>query len=162
MESSLDQDVFVELRQLRDDPQPLLQSMERYPYTLVHGDYRDSNLAYLKPDQTVAFDWQMAARSLMTTDLTWFTGQWNYDLDAKGITKLQSYYRGRLEVYLDRRFNDIEWQAVVELGNLYNVLFTACFSAFWSKHSDDPELRHYLRMRLKQRNQQVRDGMRWL
>ena len=162
MESSLDQDVFVQLRQLRDDPQPLLDAMDRYPYTLVHGDYRNANLAYLKPDQAVAFDWQMAARSLMTVDLAWFTDQWNYLLDDKGKAKLQSYYRKRLETYLGRRFEDTVWQPMVELGNLYNILFNTCLAAFWYKHTDDPELRQFLELRLKQRNQQVRASMRWL
>ena len=158
----MDQDVFVQLNQLRNNPQPLLQAMERYPYTLVHGDYRESNLAYLKPEQPAAFDWQMAARSLMTTDLAWFIDQWNYLLDEMGKTKLRCYYRGRLETYLDRHFEDSAWKAMVELGNLYNILFTTCFSAYWFKHADDPELQQYLELRLKQRNQQVRDGMRWL
>jgi len=162
MESSLDKDVFVQLNQLRNDPQPLLDAMERYPYTLVHGDYRAANLAYLKPDQAVAFDWQMAARSLMTTDLVWFTSQWNYVLDEMGKTKLQGYYRGRLETYLGRRFEDTVWQAMVELGNLYNVIFNTCFVAYWHKHTDDSKLRQFLGMRLMQLNQQVRDGMRWL
>jgi hypothetical protein len=83
-------------------------------------------------------------------------------LDEKGKTKLERYYRERLETYLGRRFEDTVWQALFELGNLYNILFNTCFAAYWYKHTDDPELQHFLEMRLKQRNQQVRDGIRWL
>jgi hypothetical protein len=83
-------------------------------------------------------------------------------LDENGKTMLQRYYRGRLETYLNRRFDDIEWQAMVELGTLYNLLFNTCFVAYWYKHTDEPELQRFLEIRLKERNQQVRDGIRWL
>ncbi len=162
MAEQLDRDVYFELSRLRDDPQPLLKALERYPSTLIHGDYRTENLAHLESDQLVAIDWQQATRSLMTVDLAWFTSQWIPNLQAIGETKMQNDYRERLEVYLGRPFKNTVWQAMLNLGSLYNVLLSTSFLAYWSKHGDDPESRDFLEMLLKKRNQQVRDGMRWL
>jgi hypothetical protein len=161
MEELLDPDVFLQMHSLSENPQPLLEALSRYPYTLVHGDYRAENLAHLKPDHPVAFDWQNAARSLMTIDLVWFAGM-RYVRDAMGQAQAISYYRGRLETYLDAIFDDDEWQAMVDLGNLASALFVTCFRAYFSKNSDNPERRHFWELVVKERNRQVRDAMRWL
>ena len=161
METALDRDVFLGLSRLRDDPQPLFDAMNRHPFTLVHGDYRDANLAYLKLDQTVIFDWQQAARSLMTVDFAWFAGN-GYVQNTMGKTQTIQYYRRCLEAYLGRRFADMDWQAMIALGYLYNNLFITCLTAYFSIHADNPEMRASFEMDLAERNQQVRDAMRWL
>ena len=161
METALDRDVFLILRRLQDDPQPLLDAMDRYPKTLMHGDYRDANLAYMKADQTVAFDWQSAASSMMTTDLAWYIPHRSVQV-AMGKTRVIRYYRERLEGYLNKRFADMDWEAMIGLGNLHHALLIICLPAFFSVHADDPEHRAHSEKDLQETNQQVRDGMRWL
>ena len=160
MEDLLDPDVFAQMRTLIENPAPLFETLRRYPYTLLHGDYRAANLGYLKYGHPVIFDWQLAARSLMTIDLAWFAQQGEVR-DVMGQAPAISYYRGQLETYLNARFDDTEWQAMIDLGFLADALWSTCFAAYWSIHSDTPEGQRREENVVKQRNQQVRDAMRW-
>jgi len=159
MEELLDRDAFTHLKSLTENPQPLFDALSRYPYTLLHGDYRAENLAH--PDRPVAFDWQEATYSLMTIDLAWFVKQ-AYVSNTLGQRSAIDYYRTRLEAYLDRPFDDAEWQTMIDLGHLVDALRSTCFAAYWSIHSDTPEGQLWEENVVKQRNQQVRDAMRWL
>ena len=159
MEELLDSDTFSHLKSLTENPQPLFEALSRYPYTLLHGDYRAANLAH--PDQPVAFDWQEATCSLMTIDLAWFVKE-DCIQDAMGQVQAINFYRRRLETYLNSRFDDTEWRAMVDLGHLVDALRSTCFPAYWYKHTDDPNDRPGLEMEVKVRNQQVRDALRWL
>jgi hypothetical protein len=159
MRKLLDAEAFTLLKSLIENPQPLFRALSRYPYTLLHGDYRATNLAY--PDRPVAFDWQEATRSLMTIDLAWFTKQ-GFVQDAMGQAQAINFYRGRLETYLFQRFDNTAWQAMVDLGYLVDALRSTCFSAYWYKYTDDPNDRPRLEMEVKVHNQQVHDAMRWI
>jgi hypothetical protein len=159
MEALLDPDTFTHLKSLIENPQPLFEALSRYPYTLLHGDFRAANLAH--PDQPVAFDWQEATRSLMTIDLAWFIKE-DCIQDAMGQAQAIGLYRNCLEMYLNRRFDDPEWQAMVDLGYLVDALRSTCFSAYWYKHTDDPNDRPRLEMEVTVRNQQVRDALYWI
>jgi len=159
MEELLDPDAFTHLKNLIEDPQPLFEALSRHPYTLLHGDYRSENLAH--PDRPVAFDWQEAARSLMTIDLAWFAKQ-GFVQAAMGQAQAIGLYRNCLEMYLNRRFDDPEWRAMVDLGYLVDALRSTCFSAYWYKHTDDPNDRPRLERDVTVRNQQVRDALYWI
>jgi hypothetical protein len=160
MEALLEPDVFEQLHNLSENPQPLFDALTRYPYTLLHGDYRAENLAHSK--QPVAIDWQEATCSLMTIDLAWFVSQ-DFVKEAMGQAQAVNYYRQRLEGNLRSRFDDLDWRAMVELGYLVDALRATCFTAYWYKQtSDNPEDQVSLVMDIKIRNQQVREAMRWL
>jgi hypothetical protein len=159
MEELLDADVFEKLSRLSRNPLPLIAALNRYPHTLLHGDYRAENMGH--SDQPVIIDWQEATFSLMTIDLAWFVKH-DYVSDTLGQESAIGYYRTRLETYLDRHFDDAEWQAMIDLGYLMDALRATCFSAYWYKHTDDPNDRSRLEMEVTVRNQQVRDAMRWL
>jgi hypothetical protein len=161
MEELLDSDVFMQLCNLNENPHPLIKALGHYPYTLLHGDYRADNLAHLKPDRPVVLDWQTSGHSLMTIDLAWFTMQGDVH-NGMGQEQAISYYRGRLEAYLNAKFDNAEWQAMVDVGTLVNTLRSTCFHAYWYKHSESPEDRLWHEIAVKQRNQQVRDALRWL
>jgi hypothetical protein len=133
-----------------------LTGAARKAYTLFHGDYRAENLAHA--DRPVALDWQEAAYSLMTIDLAWFAKQ-GFVQQAMEQVQAISFYRERLETNLGQRFDDAEWQVMVDLGYLVDALRSTCFSAYWYKHSDDPNDRPRLEMDVKIRNQQVRDAL---
>jgi len=159
METLLDKDVFAQMQSLTENPQPLTKVLSRYPYTLLHGDYRTENLAY--NDDPIALDWQEAASSLMTIDLAWFIKGRDV-LNAMGLEQAILYYRKRLEKYLNKRFDDVEWQIMIDLGFLVDALRSTCFPAYWYKHTGDPKERVLNQKLVKERNQQVRYAMRWL
>jgi hypothetical protein len=159
MEELLDPDTFTYLNNLIENPQPLFGALSRHPYTLLHGDYRPANLAH--PDQPVAFDWQEATRSLMTIDLAWFAKE-DCIQDAMGHVQAIDFYRRQLETHLNSRFDDTEWQAMLDLGTLVDALRSTCFAAYWYKHSETPEGRLWNELAVKRRNQQVRDALRWI
>ena len=113
--------------------QPAMEHLNRATAAMQRGDYRAENLAH--PDRPVAFDWQEATCSVMTVDLAWFAKQ-GFVQEAMGHDQAISFYRERLEQYLDRRFDDDEWQAMIDLGQLVDTLRATCFAAYWYKHSD--------------------------
>jgi len=159
MEILLDKDVFAHMQSLIENPRSLIEVLSRYPHTLLHGDYRTENLAY--NNHPVVLDWQGATYSLMTIDLAWFVKGRDV-LNAMGLEQAICYYRERLENYLDERFDHAEWQVMLDLGFLVDALRSTCFPAYWYKHTDDPKERVLNEKFVKERNQQVRDAMRWL
>jgi hypothetical protein len=55
------------------NPQPLVRALERYPHTLVHGDFRHSNLGW-EPGRTFLLDWQLATWGPPSIDLGRYIG----------------------------------------------------------------------------------------
>ncbi len=157
----LDPDVYIVVHNLFENPSPLFEALSRYPYTLLHGDYRDANLGHQESEQPIAFDWQMAACSLMTIDLAWFIGG---DSVRSGLGEEQAidYYRKRLEEYLNKQFDNGEWQSMIELGIFFHVLRIICIDAYLYKHADNPKEKQIFETELKEYNQKIRDGIRWL
>jgi hypothetical protein len=163
LEERLEPDVMSHMKTLIADPQPLLDALHRYPYTLVQGDFYPKNLAFLEPNQAVAVDWQLAMCSLMTIDLARFVLSARFLVgDSTEQARAQAYYRRRLEGYLSKQFSDTEWQAMADLGVLTEVLWMTCYSAFFIEHTNDPDFRRYAEKRVEACNQMVRDGIRWL
>ena len=159
MEELLDRDVFLAMQNLSEAPQPLFDALSGYPFTLLHGDYRSENLAH--PNHPVALDWQESTCSLMTIDLAWFAKN-GYVRDTFGEAQAIRYYRERLESNLKGAFDDLEWQAMVDLGYLVDALRSTCFAAYWYEHADREESRQWNEQAIRRRNQQVRDALRWL
>lgn len=160
MEELLDADVFSHMKSLIEDPRPLLDALNRYPYTLLQGDLYKRNLAHIAPNQVVVVDWQLAMRSLMTIDLARIV--LDFSMDPAEQVWAQEYYRQCLEGYLNKSYEDTQWQAMVDLGILTEVLWITCYPAYSVDRADDPDFSRYAEMRLKACNQQVRDGVRWL
>lgn len=160
MEEMLDADVYALLRRLIENPRCVFGALSRYPYTLLHGDFRAENVAYT--DRPVAFDWQEASCSLMTIDLAWLI-KVPFVRNTLGDERAIRYYRARLEGYLNQSFDDAEWQAMVGLGYLVDALRSACFEAYFHKQRTiNPSERDYLERAVVTRNQQTRGAMRWL
>jgi hypothetical protein len=162
MEELLEPDVYRQMRRLIESPQPLVETLSRYPHTLLHGDYRAENLAYL--DTPVIIDWQMASRSLMTIDLAWFVRE-GYVQESLGQVQAVSYYRNQLESYLHHYIDDADWQTMLDLGFLVDSLRVTCISAYWYKqhaNANNIKERDYHAWGVKTRGQQVRDALRWI
>lgn len=156
----LSRDIWGHLKGLIVDPQPLLDALDRHPFTLLHGDLYKPNLAHEEPERLVAVDWQLAMRSLATVDVARFVG----DMHGDRVIQEQAhrYYRRRLEGHLSAAFADDEWQEMIDLGVLTNALWTTPFVASAMRHIDEPSFQAQCRARLALCDQQVQDGIRWL
>jgi hypothetical protein len=159
MQELLDANIYRHMVALHEDPEPLLNALDRYPVTLLHGDYRAENLAY--NGKPIAIDWQMAKCSLMTIDLAWLASSGGVQ-DVMSKVEANRYYRERLETYLKQRFGDQEWEAMVQLGYAVNALFSTCLSAYFYKMSDEPVGRAFHERVIKEKGQAFMDGLRWL
>ena len=151
-------------RQIRDlilEPQPLLDALARYPCTLTHGDYRKANFAY-DGKRCVAFDWQVAASTLMTTELARYMHTEFEICAALGFENVIAGYREHLETYLQSRFADSEWQEMVDLGFAACAQFMICISAFFSVNAETPADRENMRRNLESFTQYMLRAARWL
>lgn len=162
LQEMMEPDVAGVLRELVANPQPLLDTLARYPYTLVHGDFRDANLALpAKPRHAVALDWQYAGYAAATVDLAWFLGTPPVKLSALSTGEATEYYRRNLARHLGSRFNMGDWQPLLDLGRLVDVLRSFCFKA-WFAAQDDNEFQSIEKVRLGEYDDYVRAALKWL
>jgi hypothetical protein len=102
----------------------------------------------------------------MTIDLAWFAGNLasfkNEDGESIGRAQADAFYRQRLETYLQMRFNNQDWEAMIDLGNLVNTLRIACIPAYFSKHGDNPEWRKSEKEKVEEMGQLAQTALRWL
>jgi len=159
LQQALDEDAFAQARALIDDPQPLLEALGRHPSTFLHGDLYEPNLAR-NGDHLIAVDWQLAMHSVATIDLARIA--LNAYEDADSLARAVQHYRERLEGHLGPRFADDQWEEMVDLGILTEVLWMAPFLAYWGSKSDDPAVMARVARRLSAANEQIRSGFRWL
>jgi hypothetical protein len=157
-------DVTDVLENLYTDPQPLCAALARYPATLVHGDYRGSNLgiAWQTTPQAVIIDWQLAGYSAATIDLAWFLSTPTV-LESPVATEVATeYYRQQLAEQLGTRFDESRWQPLLALGQLANVLRSACPKAWSIVNIADEAFQATQRRALAIYSEQVRAALRWL
>ena len=160
LETIIEPDVFQIANELNENPESLAAALKRYPYTLLHGDYRGANLAYLEPDQVAVFDWHLSSRALMTLDLAFFSGGY-FVRNAMGKAGAIRYYRDKLESYLGFSFDDDTWQVMLDLGNLIDAFFI-CFRAFFYMNAKEPEWKAFHKIQIEECVKSIRAGLRWL
>jgi hypothetical protein len=160
----LDPDVADTLVDLLADPEPLVQALACYPATLVHGDYRDANLALQPaPDpRAVVLDWQLAGRSVPTIDLIYFLNKPQVLLSSLTLEMGVDYYRQKLAERLGNRFDPAQWRPMLELGWLVDILRMGAVRAWFAVHPDSEANRVTDQAMLQQHNAQVRAALRWL
>ena len=152
-------DTYSQILAFLENPQPLLDALNRYPSTLVHGDFRSENLAYAgKP---VALDWQGAVCSLMTIDLPWLTKHGNVQ-DVMSEEDALVYYRERLEAHLAQHFDEQDWQGMVALGYAVDALRWLGFASFFYHTDDTQEGRAWMKSSADIHSRRVMDALRWL
>jgi hypothetical protein len=155
-------DVATILRQLIIDPQPLYNVLACYPHTLVHGDFKATNLAWnVSPQlQVVALDWQMAAVGLPTLDLGWYFDL-AFSCPAPPALCIERYHE-HLVSLLGSRFDERRWQPMLELGLLTTVVRACCLAAWVVTHDESRRRRAYARQKLPMWSDWVRAGVQWL
>jgi thiamine kinase-like enzyme len=159
LQEALDDDAAAQARALIDDPQPLLEALGRHPSTFLHGDLYEPNLAR-NGDHLIAVDWQLAMHSVATIDLARLVLE--ACEDAASQARAVQTYRDRLEEHLGSRMPDDQWEEMVDLGILTEVLWIRPFLAWIASVSDDPAWVAKLNRQVDAANEQIRNGVRWL
>lgn len=95
----------------------------------------------------------------MTIDLAWITKH-GYVQNVMSEEEAISYYRNRLETHLKKQFDDVDWQAMVDLGYAVDALSSTClFANFYRMNGDADE---WDRRLVQRQGQIVMDALRWL
>ena len=157
MEDLLDAGVFRQMLSLAENGDPILKAIERYPFTLLHGDFRPANLAYM--DCFIFLDWQMATYSLMTQDLAWLTRDIR---DLMTRERVNQIYRQRLEFHLNQHFDDTEWQAMVKLGYATDALRSTFLLGAGYKYAENSDIQEITKSRIIERGQMVMNALHLL
>jgi hypothetical protein len=136
------------LRQLVADPQPLCAALARYPQTLMHGDLQMSNVGLDRTQQSgaVILDWQLAAVAPPTLDLYWYVGIDEIP-SAMKETSIEHYHR-QLATHLGPRFDERDWQPMLELGSLAHLLRIGGWLAYNAMHAKSEDSRTSARSNL--------------
>ena len=160
---SLPPDVMTVLNGLLEDPTPLVQALERYPYTLVHGDWRHANQACAPGvAQLTMLDWQLAVAAPPAVDLGRYLIT-NSPLLPGSKEAAIEFYRQRLAGRLGPRYSETWWQPQLALGLLggflqdgWSVVLKASHWHVGEKH------RPQWQADLPWWSQRVREGVHWL
>lgn len=105
------------LRRWRD----IVSALDDHPPTLLHGDLRRANIAFMK-ERVVLFDWELAARGSAAADLAWhwFLHYWAYPpndgREPDDRLWLRDAYLDHLESRHGRSVNRAAFQTAWELG----------------------------------------------
>lgn len=110
-------DVVDTVEPLLLNPEPLVRALEAYPKTLVHGDYRHSNLAALPAGRVGLVDWQLAVAAPPAVELGRYIGA-NSPFLIRPPEEVLETYRAALQRRLGSRFSDEWWVPQLELGML--------------------------------------------
>lgn len=158
LDGALDGETMSDLLALVTDPSPLLAALDRFPRTLVHGDFYLRNLASSDDDRPAAFDWQLSMCSLMTIDVARLLNDlYEDELRIRGW----EHYRTRLEHHLGSRSEDETWNQMKDLGDLVDVLWITPFISASLDH-EDRDRDGFARSRLAIFLESFSNGTRWL
>ena len=122
----VDRDVADVLRRLQDDPTPLSRALERFPRTVIHGDWKLGNLGIVReePSRVVLLDWAAVGAAPPAVDLAWYLAVNSARIP---VSKEQTidYFRSRLERRLGPAFQEAWWAPQLDLALLGGFLLLA-------------------------------------
>lgn len=127
-------DVGDLLDALLADPGPLCRALARFPFTLVHGDWRHANQAYTSGAPPLyLLDWQLAAAAPPAVELGRYLITNSPLLPVPKETVL-AQYREQLAARLGARFDAAWWEPQLALGLLGGFLQDAWAVALKATH----------------------------
>ncbi len=97
------------------------------PKTLIHGDTKVSNFAFLPDGRVAAFDWTRAGAAPATLDIGWYLAV-NSTRLARGKDELIARYRELLETRLGRALDEALWEQMTDAG-----IVSGARMLLWSK-----------------------------
>jgi hypothetical protein len=159
----VDADVVELIRELAHDPGPLCTALERYPHTLVHGDWRPANLGIERGEQRrlILLDWQRPTATVPGADLAYFLA---FTANSRSLSREAAIdlYKQRLADRLGARFDLAWWQPQFELSCLGTFVLLGCLQAWFAVHTADADRHRQDRAELAWWSEMVRAGARWL
>lgn len=155
----VDTDVCNAIQELMRDPKSLYTQLANYPMTLVHGDFRPSNIGInSESGQVIALDWQLSGFASPFIDLHWFLTMFEPSSPFDCI----EYYRQQLAKKLEDPINNDQWQAMIEIGFLASILRIGLFHAGNVYGGNELPPTVISRKILPSFNEAVRKGLKWL
>ena len=156
-------DVRQILQALLDDPTPLCCALERYPYTLVHGDWRHSNQAFAPgAAQLYLLDWQLAVVAQPAVEIGRFLIT-NSPLLPVSKEEAIEIYRQQLATRLGAQFLLEWWEPQLALGLLGGFLQDGWAALLKASHWDVGEKhRAQWQADIPWWIERVREGAQWL
>jgi Phosphotransferase enzyme family len=118
------------LLDLANDPSPLVDSLQRWPATLLHGDLKFGNMGG-DASRTILLDWDRCGEGPPLIDLAWYVAV-NCDRLPEPKTDVIAAYRTLLEA---RQIDTTPWWD----SQLRTALAGAFVQLGWSKVSDADE-----------------------
>jgi hypothetical protein len=103
------------------EPRPAMARLcQGLPRTLLHGDTRVHNFAFLEDGRVAAFDWVAAAAAQATLDIGWYLIL-NARYRARPHDHVLARYRAFLEPALQTSLSSDVWERMVAAGVLYGA-----------------------------------------
>ncbi len=157
-------DVADIILRLLDDPAPLCAALNRYPHTLVHGDWRHANqgLARNGNPRLILLDWQLATIAPPAVELGRGLGT-NSVLLPISKEEAIDYYKVDLARRLGSRFDENWWKPQLALGLLGGFLQDGWAIVLKATHWHvGADAREHWQTDLSWWSDQVRSGAEWL
>jgi len=165
VKTKLPSDVTGIVLPLVDDPTPLGDALARYPFTLVHGDWRHANQGFFPEgdkQRSILLDWQLATAGAPAIDIARYLGT-NSALFPVSKEACIRHYRKRLEFRLGSRFDESWWRPQLELGLLGGFVQDGwAITLKASRWEITAHQRDHWQADLHWWAEQVRTGARWL
>jgi aminoglycoside phosphotransferase (APT) family kinase protein len=96
---------------LRQPAETLAARARDLPHTLVHGDCKVANFAFLPDGRVTAFDWALAARAPVTLELGWYLAV-NASRVSANKDAAFARYRAALDRARGRALPDDTWRRI--------------------------------------------------
>lgn len=156
-------DLLQLVRTLQADLRPLCDALDRYPWTLVHGDPNCKNFGIERAPtpRILLLDWQLVTRAPPAVDLAYFLALFS-DVLPVSYEEAIERYRARLAVRLGDRFEDGWWQPQLDLALLGHFLRFAGLMTWRMTRHPDPAVREHHEVVLAWWTPRVLAARRWL
>jgi hypothetical protein len=148
---------------LQADLRPLCDALDRYPWTLVHGDPNCKNFGIeLAPTPRILLlDWQLVTRAPPAVDLAYFLALFS-DVLPVPYEEAVEQYRARLAARLGSRFDERWWRPQLDLAMLGHFLRFGGLLTWRMTYHGDPYVREHYQMVLAWWTERALAGSRWL
>ncbi len=156
-------DVFQILRDLLNDAAPLCTALEKYPFTLVHGDWRHANQACAPGvSHLYLLDWQLAVAAPPAVEIARYLIT-NSPLLPGSKEAVIEKYRQLLAARLGDQFSNEWWEPQLALGLLGGFLQDGWAVMLKATHWHVGEKnRDQWRADLTWWSERVRAGVKWI
>lgn len=151
------------LRELVEDPRPLVDALSRYPQTVLHGDWKLGNVGLLsgEPPRTLLLDWSLVGPGPGCVDLAWYLAVNSARLPVSKEATI-ALYRRRLERHLGPRFDEHWWRPQLELSLLGGFVRLGWNKLLGAANGGSETVRARERAEVVWWAEQARTGALWL